>query len=140
MKMPSISNKKQLATILTVVILGLVLSVGEYYRVENIKTEYYQNGFDQGKSEGYDEGKQDGYKKGREDGYNDGYSYGARRGHSAGYSSGYSVAQANTISCIHFGGRGVEACFSCSGTGCASCGNTGVEKCFFCDGRGWNQY
>lgn len=77
MKFLSFSNKKYLAAILTVAILGIILSVGEYYRVENVKTEFYQNGFDQGKSEGYDKGKQDGYKKGKEDGYNEGYSYGS---------------------------------------------------------------
>jgi len=140
MKTLFFSNKKHIISILTVVILGLVLSVGEYYRVENVKTEYYQNGFNQGRSEGYDEGKQDGYKRGKEDGYNEGYSYGSSRGQSAGYSRGYSAAQVRTISCIHCGGRGVKTCFSCNGEGCGMCGNTGLEKCFFCDGRGWDQY
>ncbi len=126
--------------ILTLVILGILISVGEYYRVEKVKTDFYQDGFDQGKTEGYNEGKQDGYRKGKEDGYNEGYSYGSRKGQNAGYSRGYSAAQVRTTSCIHCGGRGVQACFSCNGEGCGMCGNTGLEKCFMCDGRGWNQY
>lgn len=134
MKLPKISKKYWM--VIAIALLGITLSIGEYYRVDNIKKEFYQEGID----EGYANGRHDGYQKGHDDGYNEGYNDGISKGRRVGYSRGYNDAQVNTTTCIHCSGRGVEACFHCNGEGCSMCGNTGVQKCMMCDGRGWNQY